>query len=241
MTTVLDPSRIRAVVFDVDGTLYPHRPVRRAMLLRLVLRALTSPRDGYVTARALQAYRRAQEHLRDAAIDEGGVADAQLRLAARHSGVSEAAVSAIVQAWMHEAPLPVLARLIDPELHVLLDALRARGVALGVLSDYPAHAKLEALGLAGRFDVVLSAQDPSVNRFKPHPGGLLEALRRLGVAPQEAVYVGDRHDVDAPTAAAAGVPCVIVRGKGARPGATWTTAADFHGLHTVLVAQSGAS
>jgi len=39
------------------------------------------------------------------------------------------------------------------------------------------------------------------------------ALEDLGVSPAEAVYVGDRPDVDAPAAAAAGVRCVLISGR----------------------------
>lgn len=236
--TTLDASRLRAVVFDVDGTLYPQPVLRRAMMLRLVGNVLASPRRGLTTLRALQAYRRAQEGLRGASIG-GGVAAAQLRLAAERSGLPEAEVAAIVATWMEQAPLPILARLVDPWLLGLLDGLRRRGVRLGVLSDYPADAKLRALGVADRFDVVVSAQDPSINRFKPHPGGLLETLRRLEVAPAEALYVGDRHDVDARTADAAGVPCVILRGRASSRDAAWTSAPDFRALQALLLAPSG--
>jgi HAD superfamily hydrolase (TIGR01509 family) len=234
----IDPSRLAAVVFDVDGTLYPHAPVRRAMLLRLLRSVLARPRRGITTLRALRAYRQAQEHLRGSPI-EGNVARAQLRLAGRRAGLAETDVAAIVGTWMEDAPLPILSRLVDPSLCALLDGLRARGVRLGVLSDYPADAKLQALDLSDRFDAVVSAQDPAVNRFKPHPGGLLEALKRLGVSPAAALYVGDRHDVDAPTAHAAGVACVLVRRSATAPGATWTHARDFRALHAALLPHGG--
>jgi FMN phosphatase YigB (HAD superfamily) len=234
----LDPSRLRAVVFDVDGTLYPHAPLRRAMLLRLLACLVAGPRRGATTIRVLRAYRAAQERLRHLPVD-GNVGAAQLRLAGRQAGLPEADVAAIVSAWMDEAPLAVLSRLVDPSLRALLDGLRARGMRLGVLSDYPAEAKLQALDVADRFHAVVCAQDAAVNRFKPHPGGLLETLKRLGVAPAEALYVGDRRDVDAPTAHAAGVACVIVRRDAAAPGATWTAARDFRALHTALLPDGG--
>jgi HAD superfamily hydrolase (TIGR01549 family) len=234
MTPSFDLSRLRAVVFDVDGTLYPHRPLRRAMALLLLLNAVARPRRGVVALRVLRAYREAQEHLREAVID-GSVATAQLRLACERSGICESDVAEIVTAWMEQAPIPILSRLVDPAVRDLLDALRSRGVRLGVLSDYPAEAKLRALDLAEHFHTIVSAQDPAVNCFKPHPRGLLETLKRLDVAPADALYVGDRHDVDAPTARAAGVACVIVRRRSAAPGATWTHAADFRALHAALL------
>jgi HAD superfamily hydrolase (TIGR01549 family) len=93
-----------------------------------------------------------------------------------------------------------------------LDALRARGLKLGVVSDYPALGKLRALGIDDHFQTVVSAQDPRVGAFKPNPRGLLVALEDLGVDRDHAVYVGDRSDVDGPAAAAAMMRCVLIGG-----------------------------
>jgi phosphoglycolate phosphatase-like HAD superfamily hydrolase len=57
----------------------------------------------------------------------------------------------------------------------------------------------------------VTAQDPEVQRFKPHPRGLEVTLGRLGVSKREAIYIGDRADVDGEAAGRAGVRCVIVR------------------------------
>ena len=46
--------------------------------------------------------------------------------------------------------------------------------------------------------------------FKPNPRGLLVAIERLGATAGETLYVGDRLDVDLPTAEAAGVRCAII-------------------------------
>ncbi|MGH7294889.1 MAG: hypothetical protein ACRELB_08150, partial [Polyangiaceae bacterium] len=58
------PSKLTAIVFDVDGTLYAQGGLRRAMLLRLAAHALSSPFGGLAALRALRAYRHAQELLR---------------------------------------------------------------------------------------------------------------------------------------------------------------------------------
>jgi len=60
----------------------------------------------------------------------------------------------------------------------------------------------------------LSAQEIAVGRFKPDPRGLLIALERLQVAPENAVYTGGRVDIDYPAAAALRVSCCII---GTRP------------------------
>jgi HAD superfamily hydrolase (TIGR01509 family) len=201
--------RLTTIVFDVDGTLYQQSGLRRAMFFRLLKHVVCHPGEGIAVFGALRAYRHAQEHLRGAAVD-GALADAQIRLACERSGQPTEAVTAIVDRWMEREPLDLLERFVMPGLRTFLAAAKDRGLRLGVLSDYPAAAKLEAMKLTEFFDVVVSAQDARVNRFKPDPSGLAEALRQLGATPSEALYVGDRHDVDATVASAAGVACVIV-------------------------------
>lgn len=202
---------IRAVVFDVDGTLYRHGPVRRAMIRRLVRAHWAHPSTGVRVSRLLAAYRHAQEALRSSQF-EGDVASEQLAFAADRCGVDPSEVEACVAQWMEAAPLDVVAASARAGLIDALDALAARGIKLAALSDYPADRKLEALGIANRFAVVLSAQDPRVRAFKPNPRGLLVALAELQVACSEALYVGDRSDVDAAAAAAANVRCLLVGG-----------------------------
>jgi HAD superfamily hydrolase (TIGR01549 family) len=230
----VDPSRLTAIVFDVDGTLYQQRPLRRAMLIRLVGAALRNPVSGVATLRALSAYRRAQELLRGAQVD-GALADVHLRLACERSGQREDVVAKIVARWMEQEPLTLLDRFVEPALPALLSTARKRGLRLGVFSDYPAVAKLAAMQLTEFFDVVVTAQDAEVNRFKPHPGGLVEALRRLGALPERALYVGDRHDVDGAAARAAGVPHVIIGARrNARVPDPGLLVSDYTELHAML-------
>jgi FMN phosphatase YigB (HAD superfamily) len=230
----IDPTRLKAIVFDVDGTLYGQSGLRRAMLLQLLRAHLIKPWEGFNTFRILGAYRRAQEHLRDQPI-EGDLAAAQLRWACERSGAPEPVVRALVERWMEQAPLPLLPRFVFPGLSDLLRSAKQRGVRLGVLSDYPAENKLRAMGVAEFFDLVLTAQDPAVNRFKPDPSGLREALRRLGTPGAQALYVGDRAKVDAAAAQAAGVPCVILNPR--RNGAShqsWSEVSGYPELHAML-------
>lgn len=210
-----------AVLFDLDGTLYRQSPVRRAMLGRIVRSHVVRPRAAAEVARVLSAYRRAQEDLR-ARRFRGDVAGEQLRIAAEQTGRSPDEVRAIVERWMERAPLDLLARHRRTDVIAAIDELADRGVPLGVVSDYPAAAKLAALGIEQQFRVTVCAQDPDVGAFKPEPHGLVAALARLGISPENTWYVGDRLDVDLPAATAAGMAFVGVGAASTAP----STAAD---------------
>lgn len=221
-----DPSRrIRAVLFDLDGTLYRQKPLRRLMAMELLTLPLSGPGRAPKRLQALRAYRHAQEALRSSAsrgstaLAAGSpVTQAQTMLAARTSGLPEAEVSALVDEWMQRRPLKYLGWCRMPGTEALLDWLREKDVRMAVLSDYPAAEKLKALGWADRFDFVLSAADPEIGRFKPDPRGFARACERWDMPPREVLMVGDRIEVDGAGAAAAGMPSVIL---GARPsGAT---------------------
>ncbi len=81
---------------------------------------------------------------------------------------------------METEPLALLAGAVYPGAAELLTEAKQQGLRLGVVSDYPARQKLEALRLAHFFDVLVSAQDDDVQRLKPDPRGLVVALQRLG-------------------------------------------------------------
>lgn len=219
------PGEVRAVIFDVDGTLYDLRPMRRAMMLQLLGYMLTHPWRAMRLRRVIKAFRHAQEALRAEPLRQGGqasMATAQCEWAAREAGVGPEVVQAIIHEWMFERPKPVLARLLDAEVKEVLRTLRSQGRRLGVYSDYPAEGKLEAMGLRDDFDAVISSYDEAVGQFKPGPRGFQVAAETLGVPIEQAVYVGDRLEVDVAGARAAGMSVVLIA-----PEASLTSHADL--------------
>jgi phosphoglycolate phosphatase/putative hydrolase of the HAD superfamily len=77
------PRPIRAVLFDLDGTLYRQPPMRLLMALELSSLPLSAPRRFSKRLHALRLYRQAQERLRDSTEGlRGSLASAQLELAA---------------------------------------------------------------------------------------------------------------------------------------------------------------
>jgi HAD superfamily hydrolase (TIGR01509 family) len=94
---------------------------------------------------------------------------------------------------------------------VLVDRLRSRGLACAAVSSSTAEDiqdLLRAAGVADLMDSVISADD--ADRSKPDPDLVEIALDRLGVTASEALMIGDTpYDIEA--GARAGVPVVAVR------------------------------
>ena len=93
-----------------------------------------------------------------------------------------------------------------------LAMLRERGKGRGLVTSGDrsrVRGELERFGLDGIFGAVVCGQD--VRQRKPHPEGLLLALEQMGVAGDEAAYVGDSPE-DMGMAQAAGVFSVGVPG-----------------------------
>jgi FMN phosphatase YigB (HAD superfamily) len=226
------PTRgIRAVLFDVDGTLYRQRPLRLLMAAELGALAFRHPRGAPAVWRTLSAYRKAQESLRGR---EGAGAARQLELAAARARMSTDEVAAIVDEWMIERPLKHLARCRAHGLVDLLEFLTARRVQMGILSDYPARKKIDALGVGHYFSVILCGSDPEVGAFKPSPRGFLAACARWQLDPADVLYVGDRMDADAAGAAAAKMPAVIVTSEQVRNTAGTLAVSSLERLRHVL-------
>ena len=175
------------------------------MLFRLLGSHVAHPLRGFATLRVLHSYRRAQEDLRHQPSYSLDLSCKQLELAGSRLGLSTKAVADCVAHWMEREPLPLLARAMRKGLVEFLDEAKRSGLRLAVWSDYPAERKLAAMGIREWFDLVVTAQDPAVGRFKPDTAGLDLILATWGIPPTEALYIGDRPEVDGVAATRAGV------------------------------------
>lgn len=119
------------------------------------------------------------------------------------TGDTYAAAFEMERAWMHAHHF----ELYDDALPVLAE-LRGRGLKLGLLSNterdldvFVAHHGLDV-------DAVLTSR--SHGKTKPHETIFLRMLELLGVAPEEALMVGDTIEDDIEGALAVGMRAVLV-------------------------------
>ncbi|HEX8326908.1 MAG TPA: HAD family hydrolase [Hymenobacter sp.] len=202
--TILWP-RVKAIIFDVDGTLYTQSRMRTQMLLDLL---------GYYALRPWRLQEllmlrrfRAEREKRPGAVGPD-LENAQYEWCADNGRYPVAKLKQVVERWMFIHPNQYLPGCIYPGTQSFFAALRRQGIKIGIYSDYKAHDKLAALGLSA--DVVVSSTDPEIDRLKPAPKGLLYVAAALGLAPDECVFIGDRPELDGACAEQAGMPCLIV-------------------------------
>ena len=132
-------------------------------------------------------------------------------------GITDAPTLAAMAEWRRAYNPPVGPwNTSDPDAETALALTRAAGLRAAVISNSNGSVQsiLEELGLTRHLDFVLDSFVVGVE--KPDPRIFTLALERAGLAPEEAVYVGDLYSVDVLGARAAGMDAVLLD-----PGACW--------------------
>ena len=184
----VDLQGIKAVVFDLDGTLYS----KRLLALRLVLGDMKD-------IRLLASERRARRELRG--MDFGDADEfykALFEETARRGNVHYMTV----KEWYVGKYMPMTVEILSKHykarewVETMLRQLRERGIQTVVLSDYGCvNEKLVAIGLKTEwFDYKLSA--PELGGLKPNKRVYERLLEVMGVKAEEVLIAGDREDTD---------------------------------------------
>jgi phosphoglycolate phosphatase/putative hydrolase of the HAD superfamily len=184
--------KVRGVVFDVDGTLYDQRKLRMMMLTEI---------GGYFAKNAnaigdlriLHHFRKVREEL--AKSEANNVRNQQFEKVARKLSTSPEHIADVVENWIYKKPLKYMEASRFAMVDVFFDALRLRGLKIGIFSDYPVEEKLAALKLNA--DAVCYSLETGVDRLKPQTLGLETVLSRLSLNKAECVFIGDRDSRDA--------------------------------------------
>jgi FMN phosphatase YigB (HAD superfamily) len=198
-----DLSSIRAVLFDLDGTLYP---IPRFMKLRATLILW----DGIPYLRRLG---KARDSLRNREFPSlEALNQAFYDELARRAGREPRQAAA----WFEQRFVPGLATFLKrscrarPGLVACVAGLRQRGIKVGVFSDYGCLAlRLSALGLdPALFDLLSAAED--FGALKPLAKGFEATAGKLALPPESVLMIGDRDDLDGEGARRCGMPFVGV-------------------------------
>jgi len=197
---------MKAVIFDVDGTLYDQRKLRLRILFDMVAASIRHPSHLY-DFKIIWDFRRAREQNRFS--EESGIEERQYAWGADRSGVPVKQVREVVQKWMFEQPLLHLPLCRYEGVDRLFHYLSEKNIKIGIFSDYPARQKIRAMGLGA--DVIVCSLDQDVDRLKPDPKGLFVAAEKLGVSIENCLFIGDRDEKDGACAEKAGMPFLLLK------------------------------
>jgi FMN phosphatase YigB (HAD superfamily) len=157
---------IRAVLLDVDGTLYYQERLRLCMALELSTLPMVelSYSAAYDTWRTLSVFRRVRESLRHLEAADVCLATWQYAAAAQRLDCTPTAIESLVAEWLYQRPLKYLRLCRRRGLEAFLALLANKNIQIGVFSDYPVHDKLRVLGCSERISLALCATDPEISR-----------------------------------------------------------------------------
>ena len=174
---------IRAVAFDIDGTLYPNRSMylHSAWFSLFRLRLLShygKVRRTVRTMRPIEDFRRTQAELLS---DSMGIP-----LDRAVSRIERVIYRTWERSFKGIRPFPYARQFIEH--------LRDAGYPLGVLSDFPIGQKLEYLSLEGYWNCTNASENTGY--LKPNPEPFLRLAEDLGFPPHQILYIGNSYDYD---------------------------------------------
>jgi FMN phosphatase YigB (HAD superfamily) len=203
----------KAIIFDLDGTLYRMKPsMRPLMTLFAVPRVTMLPRF----TKGREAF---------AGMDLGS-RDALMAGICRKLAGGDASGARDTRAWIEGVFYPAFVRTMRfmrgsrPGLVELLQRLRRRGIKLAVVSDYSRVAeRLRALCIPPtHFDAIASCEEAGA--LKPCERAFSDVARPWGFAAAEILVIGDRTDTDGAAATRAGMQFLRITDKQSE-GSTW--------------------
>ncbi|TVR74322.1 MAG: HAD family hydrolase [Spirochaetaceae bacterium] len=185
--------KIRALAFDIDGTLYTNMAMYRATALF----ALRHVRLFLAFGRARKLVR--QEYpLQD--LGERTVELTAKELEWDTERTRKALQKVIYREW--EQRLRSV-QLCDGARELLV-WLRRAGIRTAAMSDFPVAGKLSVLGLEGLWNVAFSSEETGY--LKPRAEPFNRLIAELKLPAEEILYVGNSYEYDVLGASAVGIP-----------------------------------
>lgn len=217
---------IKAIAFDVDGTLYPNYQMYLCSLSSLI----SAPRLMYYFGKVRKEIRTMTY--------EGSLHEQQAKLLSQKMNIPVEKAAELMEYHLYRRWESSF-RCIRPfrQVRELLPALKRAGFKLGVLSDFPIENKLRFLGLDRQFDVAVTSE--ATGYLKPHPIPFLRLASRLETAPEEILYVGNSYRYDVLGASAVGIKTAWITRKGKDRGAADIVFSSYWEFRSFLFEGSG--
>ncbi len=197
------PTKIQAIVFDLDNTLVDFMRMKEAG----VEAAVEAMIDAGLKMSKDEAYAKIFQIYDQVGIEDQKIFDRFLEVELGYVDPKILAAGIVAYRKAKDAAL-----VLYPHVRYTLMELLKRGLRLAVVSDAPrlqAWTRLVQVGLHHFFEVVVTFDD--TGERKPSPKPFEVTLQKLGVRPDEAIMVGDWPERDITGALHLGMIAVFAR------------------------------
>lgn len=199
--------RIRAVLFDFDDTLQ-----NRRLAYRTFARGFIRHHFAHLSEKEQDTYTDRMAQLNGSGNEFKNYYEFNTALVRALDWQDAPPIAQLVAETRRDFPRHTT---LFPRVTEMLAALREKGYLLGIVTNGDPMIqgrKLDVCGLRPWFDTVVIAGEEGV--AKPDPEIFRRAAARLGVAPEDCVFVGDHPEKDIAGAAAVGMQTRFVKASG---------------------------
>jgi len=184
---------LKAVIFDIDGTLYPNR----SMMIRSA---------GFFLShlRLIRHFSQVRKDLRKVGRIEH-FESTQAGMLASRMGISPDEARHLIEDKLYGKWERVFRKIRPwPGVHRELLKMAESGLRLGILSDFPVGKKLDYFGLQDvPWEIVFSSRDSGY--LKPSIRPFLYCAEKMNLPPEQILYVGNNYNYDVVGARKAGM------------------------------------
>ena len=238
---MIQPNGIKAIFFDLDGTLRHSVPSGGQVFTDYVMTLGLQVNDES-RLRAMRwehLYWANSVDLRDDLLAHSGETEkfwieySRRRLIALGAS-SQWAREFAAKASMHMGEFYRPESVVPDDARRVLPQLKEAGYTLGVISnrDKSFQNELDQHAIGEFFDFSLAGGE--IDMFKPEPGIFEYALQHLKLSPKEAIYVGDNYYADVVGARRAGLRPVLYDPIGIFPDPDCASIKSFDELNSIL-------
>ena len=191
---------IKAVAFDIDGTLYP----QHSLYLRIVPYAIRHFRF-YLHYNKIRKIMHKTAPLPD-------FYEYQARLFAEDAGCSVKEAKDLIKQVSYDGLKPLFQR-IKPfaHIHETFKALHEKGYKIALLSDFPPDQKGDVWGLSSYCDLILGSEEIGALKPSKYTFGIM--AKALELEPSQILYVGNSVRYDVRGANNAGMKSAVIASR----------------------------
>ena len=211
--------KIKAVLFDLDNTLYDGGGVegfgkrfREAFQKeKLKIRKEDPYFFNFLTTYFKVWKEVAEKYGKDENVYDGALWDLRTSILCRRLKLTSRKVDELSYKVWYDIVASIYQKVIklSPETIPLLTFLKKRGYKSGLITEIRSDFKLKSLGIENfDFDVIVEVEKLGV--AKPHSKPFLKALQEIDCKPEEALYIGNSIEKDVVGANKVGLISVLI-------------------------------